>query len=204
MCASSWEITSAARFFSASVAVAGSSEQQRLAEEDGAGVLHRAGFEVGHGDEVELAVRVGEAEVVARAARGLRAASSANSREVPLARHVPDADLASDRTAPHRGGSSGPTASAHEIGRELRRRREVHGAGGRRRAAPRARPAPFEITAFCFGGRHRDAEARLEARLVEAREEATGIGRLELRERVAAGRQPSRRRGRAGDRRACR
>ena len=63
MWAISWATTSATRSISARAAVR-VDQQGRLAEDDAAEVLHGAGGEVGHGDEVELVAGVGNREVV--------------------------------------------------------------------------------------------------------------------------------------------
>ena len=65
MWAISWAITSAMRC-SSSCEARRVDEQGRLAEGDAAEVLHGPEGEVGHGDEVDLVARVGDAEVAAR------------------------------------------------------------------------------------------------------------------------------------------
>ena len=65
MWASSWATTSATLCCSACVAGGRVDEQQVLAEGDAAEVLHRAGGEVGQGEQVDLVARVGDAVVVA-------------------------------------------------------------------------------------------------------------------------------------------
>ena len=63
-CAISCEMTPATRLRAPTDARSRIDEQQPLAEGDRAGVLHRAGGEVGDADDVELAERVLDAEVV--------------------------------------------------------------------------------------------------------------------------------------------
>jgi hypothetical protein len=106
-----------------------------------------------------------------------------DGRQVPLPRDVPDAD---------RGGAEPPLGrrlerpdgDGEEVRRERRRLREVDDAAAAHRLlALDRRVGDDDMPVLC---RHRDAEARLEARLVEARQDAAGVGRLALRERVAA------------------
>lgn len=47
-------------------------QQQRLAEEDRAGVLHRAGREIGNGHEIEPSERIVSREVVVQVPQGSR------------------------------------------------------------------------------------------------------------------------------------
>ena len=94
-------------------------QQQRVAERDRAGVLHRAGREVRHGEQVELVERIRDAEVVLehgddRAAS--RRARSASCSPLPLAA-TPRSGSGVLRTS--LGGiggasttSNGPTANA--------------------------------------------------------------------------------------------
>ena len=76
MWASSWAMTSATRCSSGWVAGRRVDEQQRLAEGDAAEVLHRAEGEVGHGDQVDLVARVGDAVVVAGSSAAQNAPTS--------------------------------------------------------------------------------------------------------------------------------
>ena len=91
MWASSWATTSATFCCSACVLVAGSTQQQALAERDAAEVLHRAGGEVGQGEEVDLVARVRDAVVVLEPAQREGADVEAEAGEVALAGHVHDA-----------------------------------------------------------------------------------------------------------------
>ena len=125
----------------------GIEQQQRLAEEDGAGVLHRAELEVRNRDEIELRVRVGQAEVALetgqRGARGLQR----KGREAALAGDVPDPDRC--RTEPDR--RAWPRADPRRAppgrsrGEASPRSRP---AGGRPAGASCAATLAFEITRF--------------------------------------------------------
>ena len=79
MWASSWATTSATFCSSAWVARRRVDEQQALAERDAAEVLHRAGGEVGQGDQVDLVARVGDAVVVLEPAQARRRRSRART-----------------------------------------------------------------------------------------------------------------------------
>src|SRR5439155_3691192 len=103
--------------------------------------------------------------------------------EVPLARHVPDADRDRAEEALRRSLERAD-GEGEEIGRERRRRGEVDDAPSGRVLLPLDRavgngPQP---------ARHGDGqpEARLEGGLVEAGKDAAGVGRLALAEGVAA------------------
>ena len=77
-----------------------------------------------------------------------------------------------------------PDGEREEIRRERRRGLEVHGATAVAQRCSRATGAFAEHRVRLGARGHRDVEAGLERRLVEAREDAPRIGRLELRERV--------------------
>ena len=112
MWAISWAITSATRCSSAWVAGRRVDQQQRLAEGDAAEVLHRAEGEVGHGDEVELVARVGDAVVVGEEAQRERADLEGEGGEVALAGRVRRPAAACRRRRPGSVASSGPTTNA--------------------------------------------------------------------------------------------
>ena len=155
-------------------------EQQRhLAKGDRPGVLHRAGLEVGHADLIQLPVGVRLPEVVLEERQHRGGAFLREPGEVALGRHRPGAD----RDAAHRRWlARGEIAYAH--------RDQV--AGQRRRLAEGDRPPPVRPGLVLDhpavrdgGGAGRDlqqlqAPARLERRLVEAREDAARVGGLEL------------------------
>ncbi len=63
-------------------------QQQALAEGDAAEVLHRAGCEVGQGDQVDLVARVRDAVVVLEPAQAERSDVEAEVGQVALAGHV--------------------------------------------------------------------------------------------------------------------
>ena len=67
-------------------------EQRVLAEGDGAQVLHRAGGEVGDGEEIDLVARVGQPVVALEEVEREGADLEREAREVLLARHAPDAE----------------------------------------------------------------------------------------------------------------
>ena len=81
MCASSWATTFGDTMLLGLRRGRRIDEEQRLAERDQTEVLHRAGGEVGHADEVELVGRVGDAEVVGEEARGKGPALHGEARE---------------------------------------------------------------------------------------------------------------------------
>ena len=106
-------------------------QQQRVAEGDGAGVLHRAGREIRHGDQIELVVRVGDAEVALEAlqqARRLAAARTPAPGRAPAPR-CPAAAAACGRaafgaTAAASTTSRGPDGKCDQIGGQLLGARE--------------------------------------------------------------------------------
>ena len=157
-------------------------EQQRLAKEHRAGVLHRPGFEVRHCDHVELGVGVRDGEVVLETGQGLGAGLEREGGQMPLARDVPDADGGGSHV-PRLARLERPDGEREEIRGERRRGLEVHGATAVvQRLLSRHRRVPEHRVRLGRG--HGDVEAGLERRLVEAREDAPRIRRLALRERV--------------------
>ena len=72
----------------------------------------------------------------------------------------------------------------HEVRRHLRRRRELHRVLRRARARRVRQHLAVGDRGVAAIDRQRDGERRLERRLVEARERAARVGRLELRDRV--------------------
>ena len=111
MWASSWQITSAARFFSREGGRGRIEQQQRLAEEDRAGVLHGSELEVGHRHQVELRVGIGQVEVALEAGQALPRRLEAEGREVLLP-GVCQTRISVGPTRTGRERSSSPTASA--------------------------------------------------------------------------------------------
>ena len=106
-------------------------QQQPLAERDRADVFHRAGGEVEYADDVELAERIFDAEVVVVELQLLRRRFEREARELALVRRRADADgHASD--APSRQAKS-PTSSAtrYDDIRGARERQRVGRAVGR-------------------------------------------------------------------------
>ena len=171
----------------------GVDQHQPLAEGDGAGVLHRAGGEVGHRQHVQLLKRKPDAEIVLQRRDGARrqrqrigdARTVAACRDsahmqrlgaILVRRHpsaiddVERADRERDQIGRQRLGGL-----ENRVGHAVRRRR----GGDDRRVADDLLSSRRD---------HRDIERRLESRLVERREGAARIGLLELGEgiRVAA------------------
>jgi hypothetical protein len=153
-------------------------EEQRLAERDAADVLHRAGREVGQGEQVDLPARVGDPVVVLEPLEGERADLEPEGGEVALARDVDDAQRHTadvDRF----GGLEVTDHHRHEVRRhhdrvlEPDRHLAVLGALARGLGAVRHRHQ--------FGVDHeREAEHRLQLGLVPAREGAPAVGGLHL------------------------
>ena len=159
----------------------GVEQQQRLAEEDGARVLHRAELEVRNRDEIELRVGVGQAEVALETSqRGLRGLER-EGREAALAGRVPNLDRRTTRFH-RRRGLQRTDGERDQIGREGRRLLEADLLAAAREA-PRALDGRVRDHAVRARRRDGDPEARLHRRLVEAREELARVGRLELGER---------------------
>jgi len=161
-------------------------EQRHLAEGDGAGVLHGAGLEVGDADLVELAERVGEAEVVLEPRQHRRRRLLREGREVALLVRGPGAhgDTAHvDRLAGHHRADH----QRDEVGRQRRRRREAD--------PPAAAAVVFiedDHAVRDRGGPRGDAgdghlPDGLEGRLVEAGEQPARVGGLELCDGEGAG-----------------
>ena len=156
-------------------------EEERLAEEHRARVLHRPGLEVGHGDEVELAVGVRDVEVVLETPERLGRRLEAELGEMAFARHVPDADR--DRAEEPLGRRlERADGEGEEIGRERRRRGEVDDAPPGRVLLPLDRAVGDGPQPARHGDRQ--PEARLEGGFVEAGEDAARVGRLALAEGV--------------------
>ena len=116
-------------------------EQQRhLAEGDRARVLHRAGLEVGHADLIELAERVGEAEVVLepRQHRGRR--RPARTPSGAASRRVVQVRIGTSRDRRRRSRTSGADDQRDQVRRQRRRRREGDAAARRARRSRRGWP----------------------------------------------------------------
>ena len=164
----------------------GIGQQRHLAEGDGARVLHRARLEVGDADLIELAERVGEAEVVLEPRQDGRGRLLSERREVTFLGGGPGADrdvADADDGARH----DRPDDEGDEVRRKRRRRRE----GDPPAAAPVALvaggDAVRERDRVGRNARHGDPPDRLESRLVEAGEDAARVGCLELRDSQRAG-----------------
>ena len=176
-------MTSAARLRSASDSGGRVEQQERLAEEDRAGVLHRAGLEVGHGDEVELAVGVRDAEVRFEPPQRLRAPPRAPK---PARWPLPgtcQTRIGVSPTMRTADASSGPTASASryvESGGVFAKRTSRRPS---RRGSSRS-IGLFETTTSLLRAVDREPIARLEAWLVEAGKHPARVGGLELGEGI--------------------
>ena len=155
-------------------------EQQDLAEGDAAEVLHGAEGEVGHGDQVELVARVGDAVVVGEVAQAEGADLERVAGEVALARRVHDAQRRAvdvDRL----GGLEGPDDERHQVGRHHHGVGEAdHVAAGARRSGSRATSAALETAISSSVDDQGDGEGGLEVGLVPAGEGPAGVGGLEL------------------------
>ncbi len=154
-------------------------EQQVLAERDAAEVLHRAGGEVGEGDQVDLVARVGDAVVRPGTSAGrTRRHRAPNAGEVALAGHVDDAQRdAVDVDGV--GHLERPDDEGDEVGAHHHRVGEAdHGAVRPRWCVrPRGRSrSPCRSVVDDEG----DAEHGLELGFVPAREGPPAVGRLHL------------------------
>ena len=186
MWASSWATTSTMRSSSAVVAFCGSASSSVSRKVMAPHVLHRAEGKVRHGDEVHLAARVVDAVVIHEPCQRERSGFQAEARQGRLAPHMHNAQ----RHAAHVDGIGGLEVAdneGHEVGGHL------HGVGeGVAPAAVRqgfltTRTSP-QLTAMRPAGHdHRDAEDRLEVRLVEARKCPPGVRGLELGRRNGVG-----------------
>ena len=163
----------------------GVGEQQRLAIEDRRGVLHRAGGEVGDGDDVELLERVFDRVVAVVVLDDLLRSTRGRSRSAPSCRASSRCGSGSRRRCRELHSKS-PTASAT-------RYVDIFGVVSNLTVClPAAGPgvsettAPFEMAWSLFVDDRREREGRLERRLVERREHAPRVGGFELRDRVAA------------------
>jgi len=158
-------------------------EQQRaVGEGDRPGVLHRPGPELGHRDQVELAVGVRPAEVALERRQDRRRRLGGVGRQVPGAahRHHP----ARHRHALDRHGLEWTGGDRQQVARHRRGALEHHRA-----------PRPLARLALDWRVRDRQVRRRhdqrhlprdLELGLVPARERATCVDRLELGEGVGA------------------
>ena len=98
-------------------------QQRHLAERDRARVLHRARLEVGDADLVQLAERVGQAEVVLQPRQHRRRDVLRERRQLPLLGRRPRRDR---HVARHRDRARDQRADdqRHQVRRQRRRRRE--------------------------------------------------------------------------------
>ena len=160
-------------------------QQRHLAERHRARVLHRARLEVGDADLVQLAERVGQAEVVLQPRQHRRRDVLRERRQLPLLGRGPRR-IGTSRAIAIGLGTSGPTTSAT--------RYDDSGGVGANVSAPAAVPvvvvaddaAVRDRDRLVRDARHAQPPHRLERRLVEAREQPARVGRLELRDRDAA------------------
>ncbi len=158
-------------------------EKIALAIEDRRRVFHRARREVGDGEDVELAVGIFDGEVGVVELEDLLRRVERDATHLLLAFGAADAN----RNAVGRAfGARKPAhGHRHQIRRHLRCRRkrdEVAGAVGGWRVGDHPAVGERHVATV---DRQRDVEGRLEGWLVEARECASRVGRLELRDGVA-------------------
>ena len=180
MWASSWATTSATTSLLALRARGRVDEQQVLAERDAAEVLHRAGGEVGQGEQVDLVARVRDAVVVLEPAQAEGADVEAEPGEVALAGHVHDAQRDAvdvDRL----GGLERADDEGDEVRAHHHRVGEADGDLAVRRARCARPPGPLETASSAGSTTSVIAEHRLEVGLVPARERPPAVGRLHLR-----------------------
>ena len=162
----------------------GFGEEQRLAVEDRGGVLHRAGGEIRHGDDVELLERIFDRVVAVEVLEDAAARPRARSRSGASC-------PASRRCGP---GCRQPLPSLHSKSPTASATRYVDIFGvvsNLTVCLPAPGPAcPTRRRRSRSRGRLVDdrgqRERRLERRLVERREHPARIGRLELRDGIAA------------------
>ena len=160
----------------------GVGQQIVLAVEDRRRVLHRAGREVGHRDDVELPERIFDAVVAVVEGEDLLRRLERDPSEVALVRGRADADRDAFRRAVealevadgHRDQVRRHLRGGRKLDRVLRRRRPGH--VGKHLAVGDGGIAAID------GQRH--GKGRLEGRLVEARKRPARVGRLELRDGV--------------------
>ena len=153
-------------------------QKQRLAEDDTALVLHGAEGEVGHADEVELLVGVGNAEVVGEVLQAEGAGIEGEGRQRRLALGVDDPQ----RHAVHidwLGGFERADHERQEVGRHL------HGGAEVDPHAPIARGGARDLGTRgdgqqVIGHDERNVEGGLQIGLVPARERSPRTGRFEL------------------------
>jgi hypothetical protein len=169
--ASSWVMTSATRFWVGRAA---------LAERDEARVLHGPGLEVRHRDLVELAERIGQAEVLLQPRQHGQGHLLGERGEVDLLRHRPGAH----RDGPHAllgGSQERPDRQGDEVGGQRRGAREADCAAAVRGLLPLGQGVGEGD--LVRGHRERERPGGLERGLVEAGEDAARVGGLELGDR---------------------
>ena len=161
-----------------------------LAERDGASILHGARGEVGHGDDVELAERILDAEVLVVERQLLFSGLERERRSGARLSGVEQTRIGMPSDAPSRQTKS-PTSIADEVGRHLRRASRTSTCACRGSGPGVSESClPLEIAVSPASTISDDVEGRLVGRLVERRKRAPRIGRLHLRDGVASGRLP--------------
>ena len=152
-------------------------QQQALAERDAPEVLHRAGREVGQGDQVDLRAGVGDAVVVLEPAQAERTHVEAEPGEVALAGDVDEPQRcavdvdgvrgleASDDECDQVAAHHHRVGEADDVAAVLGGPVDLGGVGDRRQA---------------LGDVERDPEDRLELGFVPARKGAPAVRRLHL------------------------
>ncbi len=163
----------------------GIEQEQGLAEEHRPRIFHGPGFEIGDRDQVEFFVGVGQREVTLETRQGLAGGFRGKTRQVALARDMPDADRGLAQAFRARGLERAD-GECQQIGRERWGGPEVvnHTTGVVRiPALPRDRSVREDLV-ICPRG-DVQGKARLHGGLVEAGEEAPRVRRLELGEGVA-------------------
>ena len=162
----------------------GVEEQPRLSEGDAAQVLHRAEGEVGERDEVALLAGIRDAVVVLEELDRERADVERELREMAAPGHVRDPHCHSARVD-RLGHLERADDPRDQIGRYRDRRPESDPDV----SVGQFLPVDLGAVGQCeqsVGHHERDREHRFELGFVEAREGATGMGRLELRGRQDA------------------
>ena len=157
-------------------------EQHALAEGDGAGILHGSGGEVGHADDVELAERISDPEVVVEELHLMFGGGQGERGEALLVGGGAHAD--GDAVAGAAPAHEVADEQRHEIGGHLLRGGEGHGVfAGLGAGRVRNRRA---VRDGRVGGvdHERDVERGFLGRLVEAREGSPRIGGFHLTDRV--------------------
>ena len=159
-------------------------EQHALAEGDGARVLHRAGGEVGHADDVELAERIPDAEVVVEELHLMFRGGHGEGGEGFLVGRGAHAD--GDAVAGALAAYEVADQQGHQIGGHLLRGGEGDGVLTRFRAGRVRYGRAVRDGRIDRVDHQRDVERGFLGRLVEAGERAARVGGLHLTDRVVA------------------